>query len=75
MCRRVFRRGAAMRSDCLSECRQGLNMILPLADHERESLDRSLGHGEIVPALLTSGPDTVQHIASQPMLRQKAQNV
>jgi predicted nucleotidyltransferase component of viral defense system len=59
----------------LNECRRGLSMVLPLADSEREFLDRILDHGEIMPALLTSDPDMAHHIESQPMLQWKAQNV
>lgn len=59
----------------VNECRQGLSTVLPLADREREFLDRILDHGEIAPALLTSDPDMAHRIASQPMLQWKAQNV
>ena len=59
----------------LNECRQGLSIVLPLADPEREFLDRILDYGEIVPTLLTNDPDIVHRIASQPMLQWKAQNV
>ena len=59
----------------LTECRQGLSMVLPLADAEREFLDRILDKGEIVPALLRGDPDMDQRIASQPMLQWKARNV
>jgi hypothetical protein len=59
----------------LKECHQGLNMVLPLADTEREFLDRILDYGEIVPALLTNDADMAQRIASLPMLQWKAQNV
>jgi len=45
---------SALASQLVKECRQGLSMILPLHDNEREFLDRLLDYGEIVPELLTT---------------------
>lgn len=59
----------------VDECRQGLSMVLPLADPEREFLDRILDHGEVAPSLLTNDLDMAHRIASHPMLQWKAQNV
>ena len=57
------------------ECRKALRLVLPLAEAEREFLDRLLDHGEIVPALLTNDPELGMRIAAQPMLAWKSLNV
>lgn len=57
------------------ECRKALRVVLPLAEAEREFLDRLLDHGEILPALLTNDPELGKRIAAQPMLAWKSFNV
>jgi len=59
----------------VEECRQKLDVVLPLADNEREFLDRLLDHGEIDPALLTQDEQMSVRIRSHPLLQWKALNV
>ncbi len=59
----------------VDECRDGLGVVLPLSDAEREFLDRLLDHGEIVPSVLSADEAWVESIKQLPLLEWKAQNV
>lgn len=59
----------------VQECQDGLGVVLPFADHEREFLDRLLDHGEIKPSLLTQDNELAELIRLQPGLEWKAMNV
>ena len=59
----------------VAECRQALDVVLPLSGAEREFLDRLLDCGEIDPSLLTADAELAKRILRQPMLEWKAQNV
>ncbi len=58
-----------------ASARAGLSAVLPFTPEEHEFLDCLLDRGEIVPELLTAGPDLQTRIAAQPMLAWKAQHV
>lgn len=57
------------------ETRALMSVVLPLAEQEREFLERLNGAGEIVPELLTSEPAMQQAILVHPALAWKAFNV
>ena len=57
------------------ECREGLSMVLPLNDAEREFLDLLLDKGEIDSAILTDDETLQKRIQQQPLLEWKALNV
>jgi hypothetical protein len=57
------------------ETRELMSAVLPLADNEREFLDRLNGAGDIVPALLTEDPTLQASIQIHPGLLWKAKNV
>lgn len=59
----------------VEECRQGLTIVLPLNDAEREFLDRLLDNGEIEPSLLTQDIELADRIRRSPGLEWKALNV
>lgn len=59
----------------IAECRQALDIVLPLNAEEKEFLDRILDHGQIEPQLLTSDAEMVNRIRSHPLLQWKAVNV
>jgi hypothetical protein len=59
----------------VEECRGALSVVLPLADSEKEFLDRLLDHGEVEPALITGDDGLRDRIAAHPGLQWKAQNV
>jgi hypothetical protein len=59
----------------VSETRELLSAVLPLAKHEREFLDRLNGAGEIAPELLTDDSAMQAIIGQHPGLLWKAQNV
>lgn len=59
----------------IAECRQALDIVLPLNAEEKEFLDRILDHGQIEPQLLTSDAEMVDRIRSHPLLQWKAVNV
>ena len=59
----------------LQECRDGLSVVLPLADHEVEFLDKLLDHGEIEPSLLTTDGQLKERIRRHPGIEWKALNV
>jgi len=59
----------------VDNCRQLMEMVLPLADNEMEFLNRLLDRGEVVPSLLTSEQQMGRRIASHPLLQWKALNV
>jgi hypothetical protein len=45
---------AAWTDALIQEARNLLSVVLPLAEHEREFLERLNGNGEIIPELLTN---------------------
>ncbi len=59
----------------IRETRELLTVVLPLAAHELEFLDRLNGAGDIVPEALTDDPAMQAIIRAQPGLRWKAFNV
>lgn len=59
----------------VEECKEALYVVLPLAENEREFLDRLLDHGEIEPSLLTDDSGLKDRINSHPLLAWKALNV
>lgn len=59
----------------VAECRDGLALLLPFKEAEREFLDRLLDHGEVVPSLLTRDADLAERIRRHPGLEWKARNV
>lgn len=61
--------------ELVSEVRELMSAVLPLADHEREFLDRLNGGGEIVPELLSDDPGLQARIRNQPGLNWKALHV
>ncbi|WP_435104233.1 hypothetical protein [Arhodomonas sp. AD133] len=68
--------GAAATDDCVrrlaGECRDALSMVLPLADAEREFLDRLLDHGEMRGDLLGLDEQLLQLVQRRPALLWKA---
>lgn len=59
----------------IEQCRERMAALLPLADHEREFLDRLNDEGEVRPELLTAD-ERLQHvIGGHPQLAWKALNV
>lgn len=59
----------------VSECRELLSIVLPLAREEREFIERLNESGEIEPALLTNDTAMQRLIQNHPALRWKALNV
>lgn len=59
----------------VKECRQRLDIVLPLTTNERKFLDRLLDQGEIEPSLLTSDKAMTERIKTHPLLQWKALNV
>ncbi|HYM96152.1 MAG TPA: nucleotidyl transferase AbiEii/AbiGii toxin family protein [Candidatus Sulfotelmatobacter sp.] len=59
----------------LKECRERLGQVLPLAQSEREFLDRLLERGEIAPDLITQDAPLAERISAHPGLLWKALNV
>ena len=59
----------------IQECRQRLDIVLPLSDTEIEFLDQLLDHGEIKPELLTDDVEMHKRIKAHPLLQWKALNV
>ncbi len=57
------------------ECREGLSMVLPFNDAEREFLDLLLDKGEIDSTILTADETLQKRIGQQPLLEWKALNV
>ena len=57
------------------ECREGLSVVLPFSDAEREFLNLLLDHGEIDSTILTSDTTLQKRIQQQPLLEWKALNV
>jgi len=57
------------------ECREGLSMVLPFNDAEREFLDLLLDKGEIDSTILTADTALQKRIQGQPLLEWKALNV
>ena len=59
----------------VNECRDGLSVVLPFSDAEREFLDLLLDRGEIDSTILTSDTTLQKRIQDQPLLEWKAINV
>ena len=59
----------------VNECREGLSLVLPFSDNEREFLDLLLDSGEIDSTILTSDTNLQKRIQRQPLLEWKAINV
>jgi hypothetical protein len=59
----------------VNECREGLSLVLPFSDTEREFLDLLLDRGEIDSTILTSDTNLQKRIQRQPLLEWKAINV
>lgn len=59
----------------IAECRQALDIVLPLNDQEIKFLDHLLDHGQIEPQLLTDDEGMMDRIRSHPLLQWKAVNV
>jgi predicted nucleotidyltransferase component of viral defense system len=57
------------------ECREGLSVVLPFNDAERQFLDLLLDKGEIDSTILTSDETLQKRIRRQPLLEWKALNV
>ena len=57
------------------ECREGLSMVLPFNDAERQFLDLLLDRGEIDSTILTADKALQKYIQQQPLLEWKALNV
>lgn len=57
------------------ECRDGLSMVLPFNNAEREFLDLLLDKGEIDSTILTADETLQKRIQQQPLLEWKALNV
>ena len=57
------------------ECREGLSMVLPFNDAERQFLDLLLDRGEINSTILTADKALQKCIQQQPLLEWKALNV
>ena len=57
------------------DCREGLGVVLPFNDAEREFLDLLLDKGEIDSTILTSDETLQKRIQQQPLLEWKALNV
>jgi predicted nucleotidyltransferase component of viral defense system len=58
-----------------TDCHELLSMVLPLADHELDFLERLNGKGEVVPDVLTDDQRMRDTIRAHPGLLWKAQNV
>ncbi len=63
------------RKRLVRECRDGLSVVLPFTDAEREFLDLLMEQGIIKAALLTDDEGLQKRIQSQPLLEWKALNV
>ncbi len=59
----------------IKECKDAMDIVLPLTDNEIAFLDAILDHGEIEPELLTDDTELTKRIASHPLLHWKAVNV
>ena len=59
----------------IADCHELLAMVLPLADHELDFLDRLNGKGEVVPEVLTDDQRMRDIIRAHPGLLWKALNV
>ena len=59
----------------VEECRQGLSVVLPFTEAEKEFLDLLLDRGEIDSTILTTDPSLQKRILGQPLLGWKAINV
>ena len=56
-------------------CREKFKAVLPLAENEKQFLDRLLEHGQIEPSLLTEDQQMCDRIQSHPGLQWKALNI
>ena len=61
--------------DLAKRCREGLSLVLPFTDSEREFLDLLLEEGEIDSTVLTPDKTLQKRIQDQPLLKWKALNV
>lgn len=61
--------------DLVEECREGLNVVLPLRDYEMEFLDCILDQGDVRPELLTADSEIQERIRTHPGILWKALNV
>jgi predicted nucleotidyltransferase component of viral defense system len=59
----------------VSECKEGLSIVLPFEEHENEFLSLLLDYGEIKPSLLTGDEEMITKIENHPGLLWKALNV
>lgn len=59
----------------VEECRQALDVVLPLSKTETEFLNLLLEKGEINPSLLTANEDLAERISRHPLLQWKVLNV
>lgn len=59
----------------VEECRQALDVVLPLSKTEMEFLNLLLEKGEINPSLLSANEDLAERISRHPLLQRKALNV
>jgi hypothetical protein len=66
---------AAWHRKLVAECRERLAVVLPLAAHELDFLERLNGAGDIVPELLSDAPVIQATIRDHPGLKWKALNV
>jgi hypothetical protein len=62
-------------STLVTECRQAMEILLPLSETEMEFLNCLLDRGEIKPHLLTSDAQLAERIKGHPALEWKALNV
>jgi len=68
-------RGPGWGGRLVEECRQALDVVLPLSEGQRAFLDHLLERGEIRPSLLTGDEALAERISRQPLLHWKALNV
>lgn len=59
----------------VEECRQALDVVLPLSKTEMEFLNLLLEKGEINPSLLSANEGLAERISRHPLLQRKALNV
>jgi hypothetical protein len=68
-------RGEFLTERLVTECQEGLRMVLPMTPNEIAFLDQLLDHGQIEPAMLTADAEMADRIRSHPLLQWKAINV
>ena len=62
-------------AELVKTCRERMSLVLPLAKHEYEFIERLNTHGEIAPELLTPDHQMQDLIRNHPGLKWKALNV